>query len=157
MLSLSIFHQPEVIGQPPGTSVWWGYGLYPERNGDFVQKRMDQCTGAEILEETLRHLRFDRQLGRDHGVIDLHALQPALREQHLAAAQPRRQAARRFQRGRPISDSSASTSRFRRTSRSPSNTPPARRGRRSTACSSAAPRRRPSIRASTIRRRCLMR
>jgi oleate hydratase len=62
VLSLSIFHQPEIIGQPPGTSVWWGYGLYPDRNGDFVRKRMDQCTGAEILEETLRQLRFDKQL-----------------------------------------------------------------------------------------------
>jgi oleate hydratase len=62
VLSLSVFHQPEIIGQPSGTSVWWGYGLYPDRNGDFVGKRMDQCTGAEILEETLRQLRFDRQL-----------------------------------------------------------------------------------------------
>jgi oleate hydratase len=62
LLSLSIFHQPEVIGQPPGTSVWWGYGLYPERKGDFVRKRMDACSGAEILEEVLRQLRFDRQL-----------------------------------------------------------------------------------------------
>ena len=61
LLSLSIFHQPEVIGQPPGTYVWWGYGLFPERNGDFVPKRMDACTGAEILEEVLRQLRFDRQ------------------------------------------------------------------------------------------------
>jgi oleate hydratase len=62
VLSLSVFHQPEIIGQPPGTSVWWGYGLYPERIGNFVRKRMDQCSGAEILEETLRHLRFDRHL-----------------------------------------------------------------------------------------------
>jgi oleate hydratase len=62
LLSLSIFHQPEIIGQPPGTYVWWGYGLFPERNGDFVPKRMDACTGAEILEEVLRQLRFDRQL-----------------------------------------------------------------------------------------------
>jgi oleate hydratase len=62
VLSLSLFHQPEIVGQPPGTSVWWGYGLYPDRMGDFIRKRMDQCTGAEILEETLRQLRFDRQL-----------------------------------------------------------------------------------------------
>jgi oleate hydratase len=62
VLSLSIFHQPEIIGQPPGTSVWWGYGLYPDRNGDFVKKRMEQCTGAEILEEVLRQLRFEKQL-----------------------------------------------------------------------------------------------
>jgi oleate hydratase len=62
VLSVSVFHQPEIIGQPTGTSVWWGYGLYPERTGNFVRKRMDQCSGAEILEETLRHLGFDRHL-----------------------------------------------------------------------------------------------
>ena len=62
VLSFSIFHQPEILNQPKGTTVWWGYGLYPERTGDFVRKPMDQCTGAEILEETLRHLRFDDQL-----------------------------------------------------------------------------------------------
>src|SRR5262249_51033521 len=61
LVSLSIFHQPEVIGQPAGTYVWWGYGLYPERTGEFVKKRMDECTGAEVLEEVLRQLRFDKQ------------------------------------------------------------------------------------------------
>jgi oleate hydratase len=62
MLSLSIFHQPEIIDQPRGTYLWWGYGLFPERNGDFIKKRMDACSGGEILEEVLRQLRFDRQL-----------------------------------------------------------------------------------------------
>jgi oleate hydratase len=62
LLSLSIFDQPEIVRQPSGTYVWWGYGLFPERNGDFVKKRMDACTGAEILQEVLRQLRFDRQL-----------------------------------------------------------------------------------------------
>lgn len=62
VISFSIFHQPEVIGQPKGTFVWWGYGLHPERNGNFIEKPMDQCTGAEILEEVLKNLRFDDQL-----------------------------------------------------------------------------------------------
>ncbi|HKD26986.1 MAG TPA: oleate hydratase [Xanthobacteraceae bacterium] len=62
VLSLSILHQPDVIGQPPGTNLCWGYGLYPERDGDFVPKRMYECTGAEILLEVLRQLRFDKQL-----------------------------------------------------------------------------------------------
>ncbi len=60
-LSLSIFHQPEILGQLDGTKVWWGYGLYPDRLGDFVKKPMTECTGAEILEEVLRQLRFDAQ------------------------------------------------------------------------------------------------
>jgi oleate hydratase len=41
-----------------GTSVWWGYGLLPDREGNYVKKRMDQCTGREILTELLQHLKF---------------------------------------------------------------------------------------------------
>jgi oleate hydratase len=63
VISLSVFHQPEIIEQPKGTSVWWGYGLYPDRNGDFVKKPMTACSGAEVLEETLKQLRFDKQFG----------------------------------------------------------------------------------------------
>jgi oleate hydratase len=62
VLSLSILHWPEVNGQPAGTNLLWGYGLFPERHGDFVRKRMVECTGAEILEEVVRHLRFEQQL-----------------------------------------------------------------------------------------------
>jgi oleate hydratase len=58
VLSLSIFLQPEILDQPQGTYVWWGYGLYPEHIGTYVKKRMDQCAGTEILEELLLHLRF---------------------------------------------------------------------------------------------------
>ncbi len=58
VISLSIFQQPEVLSQPAGTSVWWGYGLFPERAGNYVGKRMDECTGREILTELLQHLKF---------------------------------------------------------------------------------------------------
>jgi oleate hydratase len=58
VISLSIFEQPEVLSQPPGTSVWWAYGLFPERPGKFVNKPMYQCTGREILSELLQHLNF---------------------------------------------------------------------------------------------------
>ena len=61
VISLSIFEQPEVLDQPPGTSVWWGYGLFPERKGKCVKKPMDQCTGSEILTELLQHLRFENR------------------------------------------------------------------------------------------------
>ena len=56
VISLSIFEQPEVLSQPPGTSVWWGYGLFPERDGNFHPKPMYRCTGEEILREVLQHL-----------------------------------------------------------------------------------------------------
>ena len=51
MISLSIFEQPEVLGQPPAAFVWWGYGLFPEKAGNLYPKPMYQCTGEEILRE----------------------------------------------------------------------------------------------------------
>jgi oleate hydratase len=62
LLTVTIFHQPEVIGEPPGTKLWWGFVLNPGRNGDFVKKPADACNGTEILEEVLRQLRFERQM-----------------------------------------------------------------------------------------------
>ena len=62
LLTLSIFHQPEVVTQPPGTRLWWGFMLHPARSGDFVDKPGNACSGEEILQEVLRHLRFERQL-----------------------------------------------------------------------------------------------
>ena len=56
VISLSIFEQPEVLSQPPGTFVWWGYGLLPEKEGNLYPKPMYQCTGEEILRELLQHL-----------------------------------------------------------------------------------------------------
>ena len=56
VISLSIFEQPEVLSQPPGTFVWWGYGLLPEKPGELYPKPMYQCTGEEILRELLHHL-----------------------------------------------------------------------------------------------------
>ena len=59
LITLSMFHQPFFASQPPGVSVWWGYGLYFDQPGNFVNKPMGECTGREILEEVLGHLRFD--------------------------------------------------------------------------------------------------
>ena len=58
VISLSIFEQPEILSQPPGTWVWWGYGLLPEKRGTFVNRRMYECTGRQILSELLQHLKF---------------------------------------------------------------------------------------------------
>ena len=60
LITISIFHQPFFANQPEGTFVWWGYGLFHDRVGDYVKKTMAECTGAEILEEVLGHLHFDQ-------------------------------------------------------------------------------------------------
>ena len=64
LISLTVFHQPEVVDQPDGISVWWGYGLHPEQKGATFGKPMNQCTGAEILEEVVRELKFTRTFKR---------------------------------------------------------------------------------------------
>ncbi len=39
-----------------------GLRPYPDSYGDFIPKRMTECTGAEILVEVVRQLKFDRHL-----------------------------------------------------------------------------------------------
>lgn len=61
LLTLSIFHQPFFANQAPDAFVWWGYGLFHDKPGNYVAKKMSECTGREILEEVLGHLHFDAQ------------------------------------------------------------------------------------------------
>ena len=59
LMSIVLAHQPHFANQPPGVQVFWGYGLFPDRIGNFVAKAMADCTGAELLRELCGHLRFD--------------------------------------------------------------------------------------------------
>jgi oleate hydratase len=59
LLTFALFHQPEFLDQPESIRTWWGFGMYPGRAGDFIKKPLSACTGGEILDELLRHLRFD--------------------------------------------------------------------------------------------------
>jgi oleate hydratase len=60
LTTLTIFRQPEFLHQPERTLVWWGFILYPDREGDLVRKPAAACRGDEVLRETLHHLGFDR-------------------------------------------------------------------------------------------------
>ncbi len=62
LMSVVLAHQPHFIGQPANINVFWGYGLFPDEKGNYVQKKMSECTGKEILVELCRHLRFEAQL-----------------------------------------------------------------------------------------------
>ena len=61
-LTFHLFHPPACAGQPAGTHVWWGYGLFADRLGDFVGKTMLECTGREILVEVYSHLGWQDEL-----------------------------------------------------------------------------------------------
>ncbi|MDX2820868.1 oleate hydratase [Streptomyces ipomoeae] len=62
LLTVVANHQPVYRDQPNGVTVWWGYGLYPDRPGNRTGKPMTACTGREILQEVLHHLHFDQEL-----------------------------------------------------------------------------------------------
>ncbi|MFZ2986391.1 oleate hydratase, partial [Ideonella sp.] len=61
LMSVVLAHQPHFANQPAGVQVFWGYGLFPDRIGNFVPKAMADCNGAEILQELCGHLRFDAE------------------------------------------------------------------------------------------------
>ncbi len=44
--------------------VFWGYGLFVDKQGDFVKKPMHACTGREIMTEIMGHLRIEAEAAR---------------------------------------------------------------------------------------------
>lgn len=58
LMSIVVPHQPHFINQPENVQVFWGYGLFPAKNGNFVDKPMAECSGEEIFRELLGHLNF---------------------------------------------------------------------------------------------------
>ncbi|MER5744403.1 oleate hydratase [Streptomyces sp. NPDC002225] len=59
LLSVVVPAQPHFRDQEENTYTLWGYALFGDVPGDHVPKKMDDCTGAEILDELLGHLGFD--------------------------------------------------------------------------------------------------
>ncbi len=57
LMSIVIARQPHFPNQPKDVKIFWGYGLYPDRIGNYIKKPMAECTGAEMLEELYYHLK----------------------------------------------------------------------------------------------------
>lgn len=62
LMSVVLPYQPHFLNQPEDVSVFWGYGLFPDEEGNYVKKRMSDCTGEELLVELWHQLRFDDQI-----------------------------------------------------------------------------------------------
>jgi len=62
LMSVVLAFQPHFAGQPEGVTVFWGYGLHPDRIGNFVAKSMTECSGREILQELCGHLNFEPEV-----------------------------------------------------------------------------------------------
>jgi oleate hydratase len=75
LASIVLPHQPHFIGQPDNVNVFWGYGLFVDRQGDFVHKPMQACSGREILTEVLGHLQIRAEAPR---ILDTSACIPCM-------------------------------------------------------------------------------
>ncbi|MBM7624717.1 oleate hydratase [Sporohalobacter salinus] len=62
LMSTVVAEQPHFKNQPDDVKIFWGYGLYPEEKGDYVDKKMEDCTGEEILKELCYHLQCTDKL-----------------------------------------------------------------------------------------------
>ncbi len=59
LMSVTVNRQPQFKNQPEDTTVAWAYALFPDNKGDFIEKKMSECSGRELLQELLYHLGID--------------------------------------------------------------------------------------------------
>ena len=62
LMSIVVAAQPHFKNQPADTTILWGYGLYTDKEGDYVKKPMRDCTGKEMLVELLHHLHMEEDM-----------------------------------------------------------------------------------------------
>lgn len=56
LMSFAIHRQPHFKEQNPNETIAWIYGLYSNIEGNYVKKKIEDCSGKEITEELLYHL-----------------------------------------------------------------------------------------------------
>ncbi|MGM0410825.1 MAG: oleate hydratase [Bacillota bacterium] len=61
-MNIVLPEQPHFKNQPDDVKVFWGYALYTEEKGNYVNKKMENCTGEEILKEICYHLQCTDKL-----------------------------------------------------------------------------------------------
>lgn len=59
LMSVTVNRQPQYKNQPADYTVAWAYALYPDNKGDFIDKKMSECSGEELLKELLYHLGIE--------------------------------------------------------------------------------------------------
>lgn len=61
-IAFALPYNPHFKNQPQNMRLLWGYGMFADKEGNFVKKPMSDCTGEEILYEIIHHLRFEHKL-----------------------------------------------------------------------------------------------
>jgi oleate hydratase len=87
LMSVVLAHQPHFKDQPSDVCVAWGYGLFIDKPGNYVEKTLAEASGEDIMIELLGHLNFDwdRRAVLD-SVICLPCMMPFITSQFLTRA-----------------------------------------------------------------------
>ncbi|PIR13030.1 oleate hydratase [Candidatus Falkowbacteria bacterium CG11_big_fil_rev_8_21_14_0_20_39_10] len=63
-LSIVLSYRPYFLNQPKKVTLCWGFGLFPNKKGNYIKKKMSNCSGEEILTELIHHLGFKKYLDK---------------------------------------------------------------------------------------------
>lgn len=77
--------QPHFINQPDNVKVFWAYALYPDAEGDFIKKKMSDCTGRELLQELLYHMGLQDKMDEilSHTINVIPSMMPYITSQFM--------------------------------------------------------------------------
>ncbi len=67
LMSIVVPHPPHFAGQPEDVFTLWGYGLFIDEKGDYIDKPMALASGQEILTELIHQLGFEDVLDEVRG------------------------------------------------------------------------------------------
>ena len=66
LMSVTVNRQPQFKNQPSDTTVAWAYALFPDNKGDFIDKKMSECSGRELLQELLYHFGIEKDAMQEY-------------------------------------------------------------------------------------------
>ncbi|MCY6483819.1 oleate hydratase [Clostridium aestuarii] len=76
VLSVTANRHLQFTDQPDDVVVLWAYALLLDKEGNFIKKKMGDCTGKELLQELLYHLGIDEKDMQEY--IDTSIVIPAM-------------------------------------------------------------------------------
>ena len=88
LMSIVVAAQPHFKNQPADTTIFWGYGLYTDKVGNYVKKPMRDCTGQELLTELIHHFHWEDEL--DEIMEDVINVIPCMMPYIVSQFQPRK-------------------------------------------------------------------
>jgi len=91
-MSILVVDQPHFMNQPENMYFWGGCGLIQDKEGNFVKKKMSECTGQELLKEVCGHFGFVGEM--EDAVIESSTCVPNMMPYEMSHFLPRKKSDR---------------------------------------------------------------